>query len=71
MRYVTIREGWFLHGHVGQTLGATITLLGIRWVPVLWEGEEHPSWHRERGIRKSTSKEVKAYERRKCEELEG
>lgn len=46
---VIIKDGWEGAGKTGIQL-ASIVFCGQWWVPVLWDGEEDPTFHKLRGL---------------------
>lgn len=45
-----IRFGWSGTGRRGTVLGPAIDLDGQSWVPIRWDEEEDPDWHKEAGL---------------------
>jgi hypothetical protein len=45
-----IRAGWIEEGKRGTVLGPVVEVLKTRWVPILWDDEEDPDWHKEAGL---------------------
>jgi hypothetical protein len=43
---VKIRSGWMCAGRSGVALGPSITVNGNIWTPILWHGDEDPSWEK-------------------------
>jgi hypothetical protein len=49
---VRIREGWQGAGKKGTALGMPLVVNGgeMKWIPVLWDGEDDPDWHKAYGL---------------------
>jgi hypothetical protein len=37
-------------GKRGTVLGPEVTANGIVWMPLLWDGDEDPDWHKSAGL---------------------
>lgn len=51
---VAIKSGFEGAGRRGWVLGSTLTLYEngtMKWVPVLWDGEEDPDWFKADGLK--------------------
>lgn len=51
---VRIKTGWENSGKLGVALGEPVTIYrnSQEWLPVIWQGEEDPDWHKLAGIEK-------------------
>lgn len=49
-KIIQIKEGWMCAGRIGKALGDAVLVYGIMWVPVLWDEDEDPEWHKLAGL---------------------
>lgn len=47
---VKIKDSWGGAPQAGVALGDAINIYGMMWVPVLWDGEVDPDWHKLAGL---------------------
>lgn len=49
-RRCEILSGWNDAGRKGFVIGHVVHVGGIWWVPVVWDGEKDPDWHKMDGL---------------------
>jgi len=47
---VQVCDGWYEEGKEGAVIGPSTDINGMRWTPVLWDGEEDPTWFKQYGL---------------------
>lgn len=62
---VRVRRSWHNEGNVGVALGAPVMVKGQEWVPIEWDGQEDPDFHKLAGIETYTAESLLAEMRRK------
>lgn len=50
MSAVRIRQGWYEAGRTGVRLGPDVHVGGQFWIPVLWDDEDDPTFHKAAGL---------------------
>ena len=65
---VIIKEGWEDAGKIGEVIGEVqyLTAAGQEWTPVLWDGDEDPSWCKSAGLRPYVERDFQAMNRWIC-----
>jgi hypothetical protein len=55
---VRIRAGWEQAGRVGRVLGQPVAVGPSSWsyTPIVWDGDNIPSWHRSSGLMEIATK---------------
>lgn len=54
MRYlggpkIIVRDGWDCTGKTGVLIGTPV-VVEVTWAPVVWDGDEDPSWYKMQGL---------------------
>lgn len=57
---IRMKAGFEDAGRLGQSLGEHITVNGMQWTPVLWDGEDEPDFVKSKGIEHLKVKEIDA-----------
>lgn len=47
---IAIKAGWFEEGKLGIAVGDPVLVDGMLWVPVVWDSEDDPDWHKLSGL---------------------
>lgn len=52
-----VKEGWYDAGRTLTILGKSVTVKNMEWLPIVFDNEEDPTFHKTTSIRPLTKKE--------------
>jgi hypothetical protein len=53
---IRVKDGYDQGKRQGILLGEVVTIYGIGWAPILWDGDDDPDWFKANGLEKIIEK---------------